>query len=71
MSLGDHGRARRWLTAVRHAPKPTRSFQLTIIYQRLRSEVGLQDENPLDSMEIQDVYAEAIDWMRSLEPATR
>ena len=71
VSLGHHDRARRWLTAVRHAPKPTKSFQLTIIYQRLRAEVGLQDENPLEAMEIQDVYAEAIDWMKSLDPVSR
>ncbi len=70
VSLGHHDKARRWLTAVRYAPKPTKSFQLTIIYRQLRSEVGLQDENPLDSMEIQDVYAEAVEWIQSLEPAT-
>jgi hypothetical protein len=69
VSLGHHDRARRWLTAVRHAPKPTKSFQLTIIYRQLRSEVGVQEENPLESVEIQDVYAEAVAWMESLEPA--
>lgn len=70
MCLGHHDKARQWLAAVRHSPKPTQTFQLTITYQRLRGAVGLQDENPLDSMEIQDVYAEAVAWMDSLEPAT-
>jgi len=70
MHLGHHDKARLWLTTVRHSPKPTQSFQLTIIYRRLRGEVGLQDENPLDSMAIEDVYEEAVAWMDSLEPAT-
>jgi predicted ATPase/class 3 adenylate cyclase len=70
-SLGHHDKARQWLAAIRHSAKPTQTFQLTITYQRLRGEVDLQDENPLDSMDIQDVYAEAVDWMESLEPATR
>ncbi|MGH1492003.1 MAG: hypothetical protein ACRBK7_21885, partial [Acidimicrobiales bacterium] len=67
MTLGDLDKARRWLTAVRHSPKPTQNFQLTIIYRQLRGEVGLQDDSPLDSMDIQEVYAEAKAWMDSLE----
>ncbi len=69
--LGHQDKARRWLAAVRHSPKPTQNFHATVIYQRLRAEVGWHDENPLEAMEIQDVYAEAIDWMKSLDPASR
>ena len=71
LSLGHHDKTRRWLAAVRHSDKPTQNFQLTIIYRQLLGEVGWQDENPLDSMEIQEIYAEAVEWMESLEPATR
>ncbi|MGI9616505.1 MAG: winged helix-turn-helix domain-containing protein [Acidimicrobiales bacterium] len=71
VSLGHHDEARRWLTTVRQSAKPTQSFPATVIFRRLRGEVGLQDENPLDSMEIQDVYAEAVAWIESLVPATR
>ena len=70
MSLGHHDKAREWLAAVRHSPKPTQTFQLTITFQRLRSAVGLQDENPLDSRQIQDVFADAVSWMDALEPVT-
>ena len=71
LSFGRHDHTRRWLAAVRHSATPTQNFQLTIIYRQLRGEVGLQDENPLDSMEIQEVYAESVAWMNSLEPVTR
>lgn len=66
--IGDHDRARRWVTAVRRSPKPTANFQLSIMYRQLRSEVGLDDVNPLDSMSLHDVYREAVAWMDSLAP---
>ncbi|NNE10673.1 MAG: hypothetical protein HKN41_00325, partial [Ilumatobacter sp.] len=66
--LGDAERARRWLTTVRRSPKPTANFQLTIMYRLLRNEVGLLDSNPLDEVEVHDVYVEAVEWLGSLEP---
>ncbi len=66
--LGDLERARRWVTAVRRSPKPTANFQLSIMYRQLRSEVGLDEDNPLDGMSLQEVYREATAWMDSLTP---
>jgi hypothetical protein len=39
--LGEHDRASIWLTAIRHAAKPTQNFLLTSIYRRRRDQVGL------------------------------
>lgn len=64
--LGQFDIARRWLTAIRRAPKPTKSFHMTIMYRQLRTAVGLLDENPLDSATIDDIWDEAVAWMDTL-----
>lgn len=66
--LGDVPRARRWVTTVRRSARPTSSFQLTIMYRGLRTEVGLDETDPLDHATVQDVYREAVEWMNSLTP---
>lgn len=58
--------ARRWLAAVRHAPKPIQSFQITIMYRLLRAEVEPLDPNPLDTATLDDIYNETITWMHTL-----
>ena len=58
--------ARRWLAAVRHAPKPTQTFQLTTMYRLLRNEVEPLDPNPLDTATLDDIYNESIVWMKAL-----
>lgn len=66
--LGDHVRTRRWVTAVRHSPKPTANFQMSIMYRQLRNEVGLDEANPLDEDTLEGTYVEAVEWMASLTP---
>lgn len=65
-AIGDHDRARTWLTAIRHSPVPTHDFNLTIIYRQLRNQVGLLDLNPLEENTIYDLYQEATAWLTSL-----
>jgi hypothetical protein len=55
--------ARRWLTAIRHAPTPTQGFYITIVYRQLRQEVGLVDRDPLEHATLDDIYQEASAWM--------
>lgn len=64
--LGHFDAARRWLTAIRRSPKPTKSFHMTIMYRQLRTAVGLLDENPLDSATLDDIWDEAVAWMDAL-----
>jgi hypothetical protein len=64
--LGHLEAARRWLTAIRRAPKPTKSFHITIMYRQLRNELGLLDDNPLDSVTLDDISDETLAWMDAL-----
>jgi hypothetical protein len=63
---GDLATARRLLSAVRHSPKPTQTFQLTTMYRLLRNEVGPLDPNPLQTAHLDDIYDESIAWMKTL-----
>jgi predicted ATPase/class 3 adenylate cyclase len=65
-ALEDVEAASRLLTAVRRSPTPTQNFLLTIVYQQIRDEVGLQDHNPLDDNTIVGIYQEAVDWLSDL-----
>ena len=65
-AVGDHDRCRTLLTAVRNAPRPTQNFMATIQYRELRNAVGLDEENPLDSQPIEDVFAEGRDWFSTV-----
>ena len=64
--IGDLATARRLLSAVRHSPKPTQTFQLTTIYRLLRDEVELLDPDPLDTATLDDIYDESVAWMQAL-----
>lgn len=57
--------ASRLLTAVRRSSKQTQSFHITLMYRLLRNEVGLLDDNPLDTATIEEIYAQAVEWMDS------
>jgi predicted ATPase/class 3 adenylate cyclase len=63
---GNLAAARRWLAAVRHAPKPTQTLQITLMYRLLRKEVEPLDPNPLETTSLDDIYREAIAWMGAL-----
>jgi len=63
---GNLAEASRWLAAVRHAPKPTQTFQLTTMYRLLRDEVEPLGPNPLGPSTLEDVYNESIAWMKGL-----
>jgi hypothetical protein len=64
--VGELGRATRWVTAIRHADRPTQSFNATGAYRQLRDRAGLLDENPLETDTIQEIYGEARDWLHEL-----
>jgi hypothetical protein len=64
--LGQVDVARRLLTAVQRSPKQTQTFQLSIMYRLLRNEVGLLDENPLDSATLDEIYSRTGEWMDAL-----
>jgi hypothetical protein len=63
--LGDDERAARWVRAVRDAGRPTQSFPVTCAYRRLRERIGLSAEPPLANQTLDEVGAEAIEWMCS------
>lgn len=65
-SEGDKERARMLLSAVRHAPNPTQNFLATTQYRELRNEVGLAEENPLESRSMQEIFEESWEWMQAL-----
>ena len=63
---GERALAARWIQAVRDADRVTQSFQVTIAYRRVRQVVGACDEDPLEGRSLDEVGAEALDWMRSV-----
>ena len=62
--VDEPDRARRWLRTVRDAGRPTQSFQATSVYRHCREAVGSADESPLDVATLEEVGAEAIEWLR-------
>jgi hypothetical protein len=63
--LGRPELARRWLTAVRQAGRPTSTFMLTIMFRKLRAEVGPLGTEPLHD-DLDAVFDEAVQWMETL-----
>jgi len=61
---GDTACAARWLGAVRAGGRPTQSFQVTVLYRRLRERVVAVDAD-LGASSLDDIGVEAIGWMRS------
>ncbi|MFR9802416.1 ATP-binding protein [Pseudonocardia sp. RS010] len=79
---GEQARAARWLRAVRRAGRPTQSFQVTVVYRRLRDAVDAAvdatadpDADPpaaTDPARLPETGDEALSWMRALtRPAVR
>jgi predicted ATPase/DNA-binding winged helix-turn-helix (wHTH) protein len=60
---GEDDRARRWLTAIRGADRPTQSFQTTALFRQLRLRVGLDDDDPLTESSLLEIDGEARAWM--------
>jgi predicted ATPase/DNA-binding winged helix-turn-helix (wHTH) protein len=63
---GEPDLARRWLRAVRDAGRPTQSFQATCLYRRAREAIGIADQGPGRGITLDDIGAEAFDWIDSL-----
>jgi hypothetical protein len=63
--LGDQDRAARWLRAVKDAGRPTQSFQMTLVFNRMREAVGLAADSPLESASLHELGEKAIAWMRA------
>ena len=63
---GERVLAQRWLRAVRDADRPTQSFQATCLYRRARETIGIADEAPSADETLDDIGAEAFDWIDSL-----
>ncbi len=66
---GDHHRARQWLTAVRHAPRPTQNFIVTAVYRQMRDVLGFQDEKPAPPVHL--TFSHALRWLEARPRAER
>jgi hypothetical protein len=63
--LGEHQRARRWITAIKLASKPTQSLPITAMYRQLRARLGLSaDQTGL--ADTPAVYREARAWLSTV-----
>lgn len=65
---GDTERASRYLGAIRHADKPTQSLMVSTAYRVLRSDIVPCDADALGGT-TEEVWAEAQDWLCSLDGA--
>ena len=63
----DHERSAHLLGAVRAASRPTQSFAPTLIYHRLRREVGLPPRD-VDLSDTIGIYEDALEWLKASEP---
>jgi predicted ATPase/DNA-binding winged helix-turn-helix (wHTH) protein len=59
---GDDERASRWLAAIRHAGRPTQSFQITVAYRRLREAVPIGD-HAASGDSVDATGDEALKWL--------
>lgn len=66
---GDHNRARHWLTAVRHAPRPTQNFIVTAVYRQMRDLLGFEDEKPGAPVNL--TFSHALRWLEARPRAER
>ena len=58
---GDHGRARHWLTAMRHAPRPTQNFIVTAVFRQMRDRLGFEQRGP--DQPIDATFSDALRWL--------
>ena len=58
---GDHGRARHWLTAMRHAPRPTQNFIVTAVFRQIRDRLGFEQRGP--DQPIDATFSDALRWL--------
>lgn len=65
-SVGDHERARSILAAIRHAPRPTQAFPITVVYRQLRNSVGVADHNPLAGTTIAAFHEATTAWLETV-----
>jgi hypothetical protein len=63
--LDDHQRARRLLTAVRHAGRPTSNVGTTMPYRYLRNLVGV-DRQPPEALDLPRELAAAREWLATI-----
>ena len=61
---GDNDRAARWLDAIRHAGRPTQSFQVTILYRCLRRDVADHTATSETDDPLEEVGRQALAWLR-------
>jgi predicted ATPase/class 3 adenylate cyclase len=64
--LGDHDRCRSLLQAVKADDRPTTGYPMTILYRRLRSEVGQHTAERPPTAAV--ALAGAVEWLRTLQP---
>jgi hypothetical protein len=62
----DLPRARRWLSAIRHAGRPTQNFPITAMFRQVRNRVGIDDMPPPEAVDA--TFHEALVWVRALQP---
>lgn len=65
--VGEDALSRRWITAVRHADSRPGTGVVIALYRHLRIVVGLQNDNPLDAVTIEQIHDEARDWADALQ----
>jgi len=63
--LDDTARARRLITAIRHASRPTHNLTMTIAYRQLRQILGT-DEPPPTPIDHAALFAETRAWLAKL-----
>jgi predicted ATPase/DNA-binding winged helix-turn-helix (wHTH) protein len=64
-AIGDDERATRWLAAIRHAGRPTQSFQITVAYRRLRDAVGDIEAGRTDAP-VDEIGDQALAWLTTM-----
>jgi hypothetical protein len=63
--LGDEERARRLLTAVKHAGRPTSNMGSTVVYRGLRQFIAIDPDRPAN-LDLGAEFREAQAWLREL-----
>ena len=67
MTLHDHDRAQRYVSAVRRSPRPTQSLQVTCLYRQLRTQLDDDRRNGEDDvMTTDETERDALDWLATL-----
>jgi hypothetical protein len=63
----DLSRARRWLSAIRHAGRPTQNFPITAMFRQVRDQAGIDDIPP--SQPVEATFDEALQWLHAVQSA--